>query len=270
MEANDTIPLELTSTVIAKDDNGSYPFHVIGFLIPHEMLRREMRRAELALQELDSIRLPWKAKAFKEWIVDFFVPLMHTHHYIEDNIIFPFYLSLNCVTPDRHSDDHITLFGRLNRVKLTVEKLVKLIDEYEKYYSLIVPNGNGNGTGSGGVMSGSHSPSRNSHPNYPPSNSPTKTVNGGNSNKSNNGGSASSGSNRSLSSPDLGTIPSAEISGIDPVKEHEIRSLEDNLRTEFVTMANHIRDHFREEEEFWPPLLLKCGEVRYSYEFCAS
>jgi hypothetical protein len=62
MQATDIIPLELTSSVIPPDPEGRYPFHVIGFLIPHEMLRREIRRAEYALQALDSIRLPWKVR----------------------------------------------------------------------------------------------------------------------------------------------------------------------------------------------------------------
>ncbi len=122
--------IRLTSRVVVPNSKGQYPFNVIGFLMPHEMIRRELRRGELAIQDLELHLKTWKVKAFREWIVDFLLPLIQTHHYIEDNIIFPFYLSLNCVPPDDGTaDDHVTLLGRVNRVKISVEKLVKYVEE---------------------------------------------------------------------------------------------------------------------------------------------
>ncbi len=128
MEVNLSLPMELTSTVIPPHVNGNYPFNVTGFLLPHEMIRRDMRRAQLALDALNSCQAPWKARAFKEWIIDYFLPIMRVHHYIEDEIIFPFYSSLDCVIPDRQFDDHAVLLGQFHRIKSAAETLVKMVD----------------------------------------------------------------------------------------------------------------------------------------------
>lgn len=135
MEVSDKLPLELTSTVVHPTSDGSYPFHVIGFLIPHEMLRRELTRVELILQHglKDTYHHPWKVIALKEWVFDFFLPLLSTHHYVEDNIIFPFYLSLNVIVPERHSEDHLALLSRMNRVKMAIEGLMGLVRGEEKH-----------------------------------------------------------------------------------------------------------------------------------------
>ncbi len=211
MEVSDKLPLQLTSTVVHPTTDGSYPFHVIGFLIPHEMLRRELLRVELALQHglHDTYYHPWKVIALKEWTLDFFLPLLHTHHYIEDNILFPFYMSLNVIAPERQAEDHITLLSRMNRVKLAIEGLMSLVKGEERVRD---KNGNNN------LDNSTHSKQSNE-----------------------------------------------SISEMEPERLEKLLRIvlkqEELVKDEMMHLADNMRDHFSEEEAFWPALLEQCGEV---------
>lgn len=170
--------MKLTSTVIPSNPEGKYPYYTLGFLIPHEMLRREFNRARIAIDNLDTVAAPWKADALLEWLDAFLIPLLHAHHHIEDNIIFPFYYALGIVPPERQAEDHISLIGRMNKLQSLSRQLV----HYGHY---------------------------------------GKTAN----------------------------------------KPETIRSYEDRVKKEFLDMIIHFERHFAEEEEFWPSLLEKYGEV---------
>lgn len=69
---------------------------------------------------------------FHEWFVDYFYPLLQQHHVAEEEVVFPFYLSLGATSPERESDDHITLIGKSNKVKLISSGLLQLFRENEQ------------------------------------------------------------------------------------------------------------------------------------------
>ena len=165
----------LTSTVVPKNPEGNYAFYEAGFLRGHEFIRRELSRAEIALVHLDVIAHPWKIAMIYEWFLDFFIPVVKMHHTIEDDAIFPYYLSLGLVAPDRHTEDHITLEGRLTKLK---SLLVKIHDTAK--------------------------------------NNGEKTL---------------------------------------------LVAMVDRLRSDFQVLSQGLREHFNEEEEFWPPILKKYGSV---------
>lgn len=76
--------IDLTSTVIAQKE--SYPWHEKMILVPHEAIRRELLRAERAINVMDAVNNPWHAIIFEAWLSDFFFPAVHEHHYIEENV----------------------------------------------------------------------------------------------------------------------------------------------------------------------------------------
>jgi hypothetical protein len=178
MIAHDDVPLALTSTVVQPDENGDYSFDVQGFLLPHEMMRREMARGERAVANMDCIKHPWKARAFAEWFIDFFNPIMYAHHDIEENIIFPFYFQLNVITPDRQAEDHLALIGRLNRVERACKRLLLLVE-----------------------------------------------------------------------AEDMDTLA--------------VKKEQDNIIAQFLDLCDHMREHFAEEEVYWPKILRKCGKENW-------
>lgn len=85
---------ELTSTAIKQATDGNYPYYQCSFLIPHEMLRREMHRLANAINNLDLAKSPWKIYCLKEWYQVFFMPVLEDHHHNEETIFFPHYKEL--------------------------------------------------------------------------------------------------------------------------------------------------------------------------------
>jgi hypothetical protein len=47
MQACEDVPLQLTSAALNPSSDGTYSYDVLGFLIPHEMIRREFSRGEI-------------------------------------------------------------------------------------------------------------------------------------------------------------------------------------------------------------------------------
>jgi iron-sulfur cluster repair protein YtfE (RIC family) len=115
---------QLTSKVIPNKEDGEYSFEVLGFLFSHEALRREFDRGKRAFQNLHMNSDKWKTEAVVEWLDDFLMPMLHVHHYVEDNIIFPFYLALGMAPPERQAEDHIALIGRMNKLQALTRQLV--------------------------------------------------------------------------------------------------------------------------------------------------
>lgn len=76
------VNINLTSTVIEPKE--SYPWHEKMMLIPHEAIRRELLRAEKALNLMDAVNYPWHATQFNTWLSEYFFPALHEHHYVED------------------------------------------------------------------------------------------------------------------------------------------------------------------------------------------
>lgn len=117
--------LKLTSNVLSPSVDGNYSFEHAAFLLPHEAIRRELIIAEKAVNNLDCSSFPWMISILKEWVVDFFVPIVFSHHYIEDHIIFPFYFQLGIILPERIAEDHISLINRMNHLKVLLNELLE-------------------------------------------------------------------------------------------------------------------------------------------------
>lgn len=64
----------LTSTVVPQTETGDYFWSQTEFLFPHEAIRRELLRAEHALENADIAKETWKAYAFGRWYTQFFDP----------------------------------------------------------------------------------------------------------------------------------------------------------------------------------------------------
>lgn len=165
----------LTSAVVTKKEDGNYTFYDSGFLRGHEFLRRELSHAEIAIVHLDVISFPWKVTMLHEWLLDFFIPVVKMHHTIEDDAIFTYYLSLGLVAPDRHTEDHVTLEGRLTKLKSLMIKINDVVK-----------------------------------------NKGDKNL---------------------------------------------IVAMVDRLKADFQDLSQELREHFSEEETFWPPIIKKYGEV---------
>jgi hypothetical protein len=185
----------LTSEVIPTSPDGTYPYDVLGFLIPHEMLRREFQRGSLALQHLNcsSSKAKWQCDAFVEWLDDFLIPLLHGHHYVEDNIIFPFYFALGVIAPERQAEDHVSLIGRMNKLQSLNRQLCHFMHHAHLGHT---------------------------------------------------------------------------TNGINSVDQDKALLLEGKVKKEFKEMISHFQRHFAEEEEFWPELLRKYGEVSSKLSCC--
>lgn len=94
-------------------------------MIGHEFIRREICKAEAAFTNFDPKKDPWKANALHEWLTTFLFPALHMHHHAEDEFLFPFYLNLGVITPERQTDDHVTLEGHINKVMKLSKKVAK-------------------------------------------------------------------------------------------------------------------------------------------------
>lgn len=124
MQAVQYPKLALTSKTIPTNPNGEYTWECLGFVIPHEALRREFDRGRKAFRNIDVSGEKWRIEALVEWLDDFFIPLLHVHHYVEDNIVFPFYFALGIVAPERQAEDHVSLIGRMNKLQSLARQLV--------------------------------------------------------------------------------------------------------------------------------------------------
>jgi hypothetical protein len=68
-----------------KNSMGSWAPH--GYAMPHEMLRRELHVTERALKHIDPSKDWHRTAFFTYW--SFVVPVVHGHHWAEEEIIFP-------------------------------------------------------------------------------------------------------------------------------------------------------------------------------------
>ncbi|KAI9019672.1 hypothetical protein DFJ74DRAFT_769370 [Hyaloraphidium curvatum] len=82
----------LTSRVIQEKED--YPPGDHAFLVPHECIRRDLRRGEYALARADAAKDPWKVYAFARWYSGYYCPALHAHHDAEEEIFIPFYSDL--------------------------------------------------------------------------------------------------------------------------------------------------------------------------------
>lgn len=127
MQASEQPPLELTSTVIEFSATGDYSYDVLGFLVAHEMFRREFRLAANAIASLDAVNHTWHATALHEWFFDYLIPLLEAHSEVEGTIVFPFHVPMGIACPKRQAEDHIALLNRAIRFKHALEDLTKLV-----------------------------------------------------------------------------------------------------------------------------------------------
>lgn len=59
----------------------------MAYALPHEMLRRELAVIQRAARKID-LNVPWHLSAFFQYW-RFLVPVIHGHHWVEENIFFP-------------------------------------------------------------------------------------------------------------------------------------------------------------------------------------
>lgn len=120
--------LTLTSVSVPYNNKGLYKLHQLAFLIPNEMLRNELPRAEHAIKKIDVTTSPWKAKMFHEWLTAFLLPVVNLHHHHQDDIFFPFFIKHGVIAPFRKSEDHLALKCRLNKVKEISANLLNAVN----------------------------------------------------------------------------------------------------------------------------------------------
>jgi hypothetical protein len=113
----------LTSTAYSKKNYS--PWYEKSFMIPHETLRRELLRAEKALQCIDVVKYPWHAVNFQKWFNNYLVPSIHAHHDAEEEIVGPFYKKLGEEIEFGAQYTHVDL---INDMQILDALAVKLLD----------------------------------------------------------------------------------------------------------------------------------------------
>lgn len=129
------MPYYLTSTAIAPSPTGQYEYEEKALLVPHEALRREIARLVAAAAQFDPWVHPWKAHYMHQWISQFFVVVVHDHHDIEEQIMFPYYRDLGAEFPSKQASDHVTLMDMMAQVENDAHTVVKLVDDAGKSIS---------------------------------------------------------------------------------------------------------------------------------------
>jgi len=119
----------LTSKSISICHEGYYPFEEAAFLIPHEMLRREMIKIEKAMKNFDPIAMPWKTMCIFTYYTEFFYPCVHEHHDTEENIFFPHYKALGAQFPDRMAKSHVYLIAKMDTLREVLSTMVNTNSE---------------------------------------------------------------------------------------------------------------------------------------------
>lgn len=104
-------PYLLTSRVIPPSPEGFYEFYQVTFLLPHEGIRREMSFLSKALQRVDA-KSSWKLRRLEQWLRVFFVPMVHEHHDLEEQVIFNFYQGT--VAPQSQQDEHVIVIALMD------------------------------------------------------------------------------------------------------------------------------------------------------------
>lgn len=122
----------LTSTAIATSRDGEYEFQDKALLVPHEALRREMFRLVTAASRFDPWIHPWKAHCMHQWVTEFFVPIVHEHHDIEEQIMFPCYRDQGAAFPDKQAADHVTLMAMLAELEGLAQQTLNLVESPEQ------------------------------------------------------------------------------------------------------------------------------------------
>ncbi len=118
---------KLTSTAIPMAPNGNFPYHQKGLLVPHEFVRREFIRLEMAIKNFDAVTHPWKAYCLHEWIAKFFIPSIHEHHDLEEHLVFPYYTKLGTEVPPKQAADHVTLLKMLKDLDDLTAKILESV-----------------------------------------------------------------------------------------------------------------------------------------------
>ena len=85
---------KLTSTAIQEKANGKYDWYELELLLPHEAIRIEFLRAEMAINNMEPIKNPWHILSIHRWFVEFLLPSIHEHHDLEEEVLGPFYANL--------------------------------------------------------------------------------------------------------------------------------------------------------------------------------
>ena len=121
-----TYPDKLTSAVYGVE-NPPRDWADCSLLIPHEMLRHEMKAMMAsveALEEYSSQADAWKALYFAEWYVESFYPLVHLHHDNEEDLYFP-WLQTKAEIPQKSlSEGHNELIARMDEIKNVCNTIV--------------------------------------------------------------------------------------------------------------------------------------------------
>ncbi len=104
----------LTSTAIKPRECGNYEDYENHLLIPHEAIRRENAKLVSAVKHLEVSTFRFQVKALNKWWIDFYVPIIHEHHHIEENISFPYWAKLGNAVPNDQIEDHKILLSLIS------------------------------------------------------------------------------------------------------------------------------------------------------------
>jgi len=117
----------LTSSAVTKTENNVYAWEQKEWLIPHEPIRREMLRAERALELMDNVQHEWHIKAFFKWYSEFFSLAIHFHHDNEEKIVGPYFQALGEVVDFGKTCDHEQLLASMTAFEADLKTLFDLV-----------------------------------------------------------------------------------------------------------------------------------------------
>lgn len=113
--------LEITSSVLSNPNDWAEE----GYLIPHEPIRMGLRRAQEALNA-GALQHRWKIEVFYQWW-DHFAHLVHTHHDVEEKVVFPM-INKRAAVPQKCTTDHKGLMDGFDTITKFHDKL-KSVDD---------------------------------------------------------------------------------------------------------------------------------------------
>ena len=119
------------TTTVCPPVNGESPYYERALLVPHEALRFNLLLLERAVQpQYLQVSRQWKVKRVSRWYRERFLPFLHDHHDIEENIIFPRYRQTKgVVVPATINTDHAALLKQLNDISALLQKMETTMDE---------------------------------------------------------------------------------------------------------------------------------------------
>ena len=119
------VPIKLLSRAIERTEDDYYTYDQQAVLFPHEPIRRELIRGQKALEFLDVVKYPWKAKYLQTWLADMLIPVILDHHDAEETHMTPFYAKKGVRIPESMGGAHMKITKDLENIGLLADKLAE-------------------------------------------------------------------------------------------------------------------------------------------------